>query len=366
MIGAYHDSRKKASLSPGDKIENGIDVQQGISPTRTDVLTPSQQSESISVEASHFYVRTLDMTHLELLYHFIVFTAPAMSRVPLVLDIWRSKLPPIAFSHEFLMHSIFAVAALHAAHLDNSRQEHFQQQATIHADNALQKAHAQMAAPSASNADALFAFSVTTVYYAFAARECFNWSEQSKPLHRAVQSINLLRGIRNVGPSIIHWVAKGPLAPLLHFQPENFRVEPDFADTERKEYFSRLLLFCSTTCPADANDLEALECFAGAASSLRVTFLKVEAVTDDNLASPPIWHWAMGLSRTFVKGLEELAAVPLILIAHWCALLPRAKNYWWAHTWVEQTMKEIQDCIPEEHRHWLDWPHNQLEQASFP
>lgn len=110
-------------------------------------------------------------------------------------------------------------------------------------------------------------------------------------------------------------------------------------------------------------ELEDQENFAAAATSLRTSYLKVEAIPEGDLSSPPIWHWAIRLQAGFVERLSELHAIPLVLVAHWCVLLARARHYWWMEGWVEKTMGEIQGCIPEEHRRWLHWPLMKISQT---
>ena len=106
----------------------------------------------------------------------------------------------------------------------------------------------------------------------------------------------------------------------------------------------------------DNTDLEDQENFAAAATSLRTSFLKVENVPRGEMSSPPVWHWAIRLQAGFVERLAEGHVIPLVLVAHWCVLLARAKHYWWMDGWVERTMGEIEGVMREEHRYWLRWP----------
>ena len=180
-----------------------------------------------------------------------------------------------------------------------------------------------------------------------------------KPLQSTIQSINLLRGIRTIGPSVKQWISRGALAPLLALSPESYKPAPNFSSTETSAYFSELLVFCSTM--SGDTDLEDQENFAAAATSLRTSFLKVEAIPPGDMNSPPIWHWAIRLQAGFVDKLAEGHVIPLVLVAHWCVLLARAKHYWWMDGWVEMTMGEIQRNMKDEHRYWLRWPLERIE-----
>lgn len=152
-----------------------------------------------------------------------------------------------------------------------------------------------------------------------------------------------------------------PLAPLAKLSPENYRAAPDFSDPERSAYFTKLLVFCSTM--SGDSELEDVENFAAAASSLRASFLKLEAMPQDDPASPPIWQWAIRLQPGFVERLGELHIIALVLVAHWCVLLVRARQFWWMEGWVETTMAEIRSSLPGEHQHWLQWPLQKIERV---
>ena len=265
------------------------------------------------------------------------------------------------------MHSILAVSALHLAYQNPEQAANYHALASAHNTRALSLAQAEMLNPTAENADALFAFALTTVYYAFAASAPDSpptsandpGSDNHRPLGGAIQCINLLRGIRSVLPSVKEFVENGPLASLLNMHP----VAPlprQFSAPDTEEYWSRLLVFASTTAKPGSDDLEDLEIFAAAASSLRASSLKLESLAEGDLNTPPMWYWAVRLSSTFVERLGELDPVPLVLVAHWCVLLPQIRHYWWIQGWVDRTMREIHAVLPEEFHGWLDWPEDRI------
>ena len=294
------------------------------------------------------------MKHLELFHHFSAAIGPSVGVGETLRELWTVTVPQMALGHHFLMHSLLAVSALHIAHVHPDRRESYWEHAIRHQGRALELVQREMANPSNLNADALLIFSIPTVWYSFASHVLPKVHENPRPLQGAVQSINLLRGIRDVGPSVKQRTWKGPLASLSTFSPESYKTAADFKRPETSAHFSKLLVFCSTM--SGESELEDVENFAAAASSLRATFLKVEAVPDGEPTTPPIWHWAIRLQAAFVSKLAELHVIPLILVMHWCVLLLQAKQFWWMKGWVEKTSAEIQGCISHEHRPWLNWP----------
>lgn len=310
------------------------------------------------------------MNHMELFHHFTSNTASAISVGPSTEKLWSKDIPTIALSHRFLMHSILAVSALHLAHLNPAQKRTHYASASAHEDRALSLAQAEMANPTAENADALFAFVLTTVYYAFAAPAPdspptsrsgnFEEPENHRALSSAIQCINLLRGIRSILPSVKDFVEAGPLSPLLNMELSSIPSARQFSVPETEAHWSRLLYFASTTAKPGPNEVEDLEIYAAAASSLRASSLKVEALAEVEMNTPPMWHWAVRLSPTFVERLADLEIVPLVLIAHWCVLLPQVRHHWWIEGWVDRTMREIKEVLPDEHRAWLEWPERVL------
>lgn len=294
------------------------------------------------------------MSHLELLHHFTTTTAPTIASA--FVEIWRLTIPRIALAHEFLMQSILANSALHIAHLNSPCRKEYWQRATAHEDRALQLGQAEMANPNSENADALFAFCLTTVYYAFAAPSQSQMQEGQRPLQAAIQCLTLLRGVGSVMPSVRHWVEKGPLAGLLEMNAKNIQTSPKFSDPSVNAHFTELLVFCSTTSSSGPTEMEDMENFAAAASSLRGSFLKVQSMADGELITPVIWQWAVRLPQAFVNRLGDLDVVPLVLLTHWCVLLVQVRHYWWIQGWVQQQMSEIMQIMPDQYRYWLDWP----------
>ena len=309
------------------------------------------------------------MTHFELWHHFTSATAAAITVGPLTEKLWSTTIPHLALSHRFLMHSILAVSALHKAYTNPAQRDVYYAHANAHEDRALALAQTDIARPSAQNADALFAFALTTVYYAFAAPETsvapgspVPLEERPRPLEGAVQCINLLRGIRGILPSVKEWIEAGPLAPLLNMQPNPLSSSRQFADQGTEEHWSKLLLFASTTSTAGPKEFEDIEVYSAAASLLRASSLRVDNISEGDLNAPPMWHWAVRLPPEFVDRLAQLDIVPLVLVAHWCVLLPQVRHYWWVQSWVDRTMREIERVLPLEYKDWLAWP---LERISL-
>ncbi|KAL6713443.1 hypothetical protein ACLMJK_008908 [Lecanora helva] len=314
--------------------------------------------------ASRFPSLNLNLEHLELFHHFITITATAISAGSLTHDLWRMTVPQIALSHEWLMHGILAMAALHIAHLRPDMQSVYWKRALMHQDQAFQGQQKALTNPTPENADALFAFTLVVIFLSFASEKALQGvGDMGYPLQAATRCLHMLRGIRAIDPAVKSFVERGPLAHLASLHPRNIRSNPTFRELSTEDHFSKLLVFSSTN--ADVNEdyeMSDTESYASAASSLRASFLKVEAVPEGEPMTPPIWHWAVRLHPSFVTRISERQVVPLILTAHWCVLLAQVQHYWFIQGWIDQTMAEIGACLAGEHHGWLDWPRSQIEE----
>ena len=304
------------------------------------------------------------MDHLELMHHFSAVTTRELSIGPSTFEVWNKTVPRIALSHEFVMHGILATSALHLAHLRPEQRLAYWKRAAIHQNRALQLLQIAMAHPTRDNADALFAFSLIIFYLASATPSTADDLMDEIPLGPAIHAIHMLRGVRLILEAVRHWVEQGPLAQVLRWYPGHIQSNPTFRDPDTEEHFSKLLVFCSTTPNLNKEtEMEDVEIYAAAASSLRASFLKVESVPEGDPNTPPIWHWAVRLPATFVERLKEQHSVPLVLLAHWCVILLQARHYWWVGSWVNRTMGEIEGCINQEHIGWLEWPIEKIKEV---
>ena len=255
---------------------------------------------------------------------------------------------------------MLALSALHIAHLRPDSQSVYWQRAIVHQDQALHGQQVAMASVNQANADALFAFSFLIICLAFAMpgrRE----GAPDTPLHGVTSCLHMLSRARAIGPAVTPLVRGGPLSTLLNMQPGNIKNNPNFNDANTEAQFAKLLVFASANADMsqdyEGNDVES---YAAAASSLRATFLKVEANPDGETTTNPIWQWAIRLPPSFLTRLAQVHSVPLILVAHWCVLL-HDLHYWWIHGWVDNTMANLEACLLPEHRDWLQWPKQRLQ-----
>ena len=328
----------------------------GFIPNGNNVLQPNSPLPMAPPPPSPSHL-ALNMLHLQLLHHFTAVTSDTLGGETITREAWKLTIPQIALSHDFLMHSILALAALHIAHLRPEQRRLYWELAAMHHGRASELQQDAIAKPNPDNANALFSFSLLVIYFAFAYPKASTSIDSEEPLAGVIKCISKIRGIRYVLPPIQQWVEEGPLAPLLSFRPGNMKSNHSFNDLDTDRYLQRVLVLCSTSSDMNkTHEFEDIEQDAAAASTLRVSFLQAESVADGAPRTPHIWHWASRLTPEFLQRLGKLHPIPLLLVAHWCVILAQIPQDWWIHGWVDQTMAHVQKYLPMDYHEWLEWP----------
>ncbi|KAH8802610.1 hypothetical protein F5884DRAFT_802432 [Xylogone sp. PMI_703] len=106
----------------------------------------------------------VNVLHMKLMHHFSEVTA---STLIFTEDIWRKKVAPLSFEHDFLMQAILLTAATHLAHLQPSC-EIYHRASMLHLHQTLRLFRYALTQPTTTaNADALMATSSLLVHYAW-------------------------------------------------------------------------------------------------------------------------------------------------------------------------------------------------------
>ena len=254
------------------------------------------------------------------------------------------------------------MSALHIAQLRPDSQALYWQRADLHYGHAVYGQESAMANVSEVNADALSAFMLLTIYLAFAMPERTEGT-QSTPLHGTARCLHMLRGVRSVGSAIAPFVQEGPFKNMLNVHPGYIKSKPNFNAASTEAHFAKLLVFASANVDENQDhEVADIESYAAAASSLRASFLQIEIVPKGDSVTGPIWQWAIRLPASFVARLAESHSVPLILVAHWCVLLHAVNSYWSIRGWIDHTIDKIESCLLPDHRDWLQWPKQRLQE----
>ncbi|KAI1798776.1 hypothetical protein F4811DRAFT_162646 [Daldinia bambusicola] len=297
---------------------------------------------------------SFSFTDFGLFQHFIKATSIAQADDSPSITVWRETIPDLATQHPYLLHEILAVAALHVRSANSEQARLLERIATEHQARAIPLFREALAISSAETAPALFACSCLFIPYHFAAAKdaaSLLFNEESGSL---AEWLVLIHGTAAVtiehGASIMRSPLRALLGDLAPPKPAEELAADGPTDARLMQLYEQLPL-------AEEEGGEDREAYEQAMYRLRVSFylsdLADTALNRKNAALrfPPF------VSRQRIgEGLAARRPAALILMAYWCVLLHRVEDRWWLKGRVKPLLTKIEELVPEEHRHLVAWP----------
>ena len=289
------------------------------------------------------------MKNLELLYHFTTKTYATISTDDKVKEMWRIVVPRIAFSHEFVMHALLAMSALHLSFLSPTDKS-YAVVAARHHGKALESLRAKYSVlHSQLRTPLLAAYSLTTIYvYA-----CPPIVQNMLP--KAPTWIPVFKGIPPIIDQDWNSVRSGELAPLL------FRKKADQSRYAGQDIEFPVSLFdlsqrgiSSELDPKELEDGNVLEIYQNAIVLLKDSWDQFWSY-DPRVAA--VFRWPTLIPDEFLRFLVEQRPRALVLLAHHCVMLELLEDqYWWIKGRGADELKRIEGVLEEKWKRWLDWP----------
>lgn len=274
----------------------------------------------------------------------------APSKAP---EIWRVEIPRLALAHQFLMHGLLAVSALHLAYLDPQRYYKLVARALRHESLALPHFRETIARITEVNCHSIFAFSGFVTSYALASLDPSE-SQYTMPSDDSwvPNWINLVRGSHALLSNHWRWLANGPFAPLL----ERTKSAIDYANNPHNAHLVLLLPLFSPHKPTSREEGDVLATCKEAFHELRrVWSLPYSACrTVGKKAAATIWPGT--ISSGFIKLLRERRPESLVILAHYCVLLNEVRNCWYFKGLAQHLIDAIRQCLSIEWNTWIQWP----------
>ncbi len=149
---------------------------------------------------------------LELMHHFMSNTSQVLtehSPMAYISDIWKVELPRVAFSCDYVMHSLLGFTALHKAHMEPMNANRLRESAVDHLDKALVLYRSEPPPATEQNATARFIFTWIVALFAYAIPPSL------PPIDAMVELFMLVKGIDAILSETWFWVSQSPFAPIL-------------------------------------------------------------------------------------------------------------------------------------------------------
>ncbi|KZF26555.1 hypothetical protein L228DRAFT_257970 [Xylona heveae TC161] len=338
----------------------------------------------------------LNMADLELLHHFSVSTCYTISRKPELVTLWRVTIPQLAFSQPFLMRGLLAISALHLARLRPSRSETYLSQAALHQDSALRAARRAMSRVTQDNCNALLAFSILVVMFAFARpREPDSLILIGSMEHGTAEWLLLLRGVHSILLSAWEHLENGVLSALFrvtayfpnrHDEHGNGGLPSTSASasvsapapglaqaahwTPELDPLAELLDLVKAEQEGEEEEEEGPEEKEEKERQFQVYAHTIEELGkvfslmhDSHTSMSDIMRtfiWPNRIPQGYISLLSARKQQALAIFAYYCVPLKNLELYWWMEGWSTHLLSTIYRLLDERHRLWIRWPMEQV------
>jgi hypothetical protein len=281
------------------------------------------------------------------MYHWITSTCNSLSAQNAGATFWRTSVTEVGFAHQYVLHLLLAITALHLAHCRPARRDDYIAQADHHYTAALPSVTSELSHINQNNCDAVL-LSVQIICFITWARgpqagEFLAFGENGRS-----QWLIMFRGVRTTIESLEPGSFTRSLArnlrasktgPLLGLKPPPAYREP----------LDELLNFVkSNSAPAqlDCNLFShdvLLECYQNRYNGVDGEYHVVFA-------------WLYKMQEEFLEALQRHDVVPLVLYAHFAVLMKDMEGFWYLRGWTAHVLGGIWGILRDEDRVWIRWP----------
>lgn len=324
------------------------------------------------------------MQEMEILHHFTTVTAHTLGDQAYHQRLWQTVVPKLAFAHDFLMHGILAISAMHMANMRPAEQSSLSVIAANHQDIGLQEFRSELGSMSSQNCDALFAFSILVIFYIPASSESMISEDKTTSsflngnLFIAILDwIRLLRGIQGVADRGRQWLENGPMAPLMVHSSWRREVEPaDERSKTEDQYLASLDQLWVGTAKYTEQEREEAKLYDRALLDLRQAFARMSIArstsdqcgwcTDTTIGDhiPRLiacFIWYLNMPNEFFALIEQKRPIALILLAHHAIVFKRMDALWWLEAAPVKVVNSISAILPTKYYAWIDWPSREVQ-----
>jgi hypothetical protein len=280
------------------------------------------------------------------MYHWTTSTCMTLSHQNAGATFWRTSVTEVSFSHDFVLHLLLAVTALHLAYCRPARHDEYTTLADYHYGAALPSVTSELSHISQENCDAVL-LSVQLI--------CFiTWARRPQPGEYLAFGENgrsewliMFRGVRTTRESLEDGAFTRSLAPNLRTKTgplRELRPPPAF-----NEPLAELLSYIKTnSTPSE------LECNLYSHKVLEECYHNRYCGVDGEYHV--VFAWLYKMTDGFLEALQRHDAVPLVLYAHFAVLMNDMEAFWYMRGWTAHVLNGIWGILRDEDRVWIRWP----------
>jgi hypothetical protein len=307
---------------------------------------------------------------LELLHFWTTKSSSTYVDFSACIELFKVTVVQLALTHQFLMHEILSMSALHLSLLSSipSEKARYVHSSSSHLATALSLFQPEIANLTTANCHACFAFSTLIFTHSWAAQDktkpsalFFVPKDPGSVDGENVQWVKLHRGADAIIKGLRLELRAGPMGPV--FQPwaglDPNRPDP-LRDIEERELSFLPSAWNSPSCALNIQQKDTLDFTL---TKLRRTFSMLDFNPEISKLSV-VMAWFSWISEDFVKMLEEKIPEALLLVVFYCVALKRAAYMWWVEGKAENLLRTVAAELGEPPgkmwERWLRWPVEQV------
>jgi hypothetical protein len=316
---------------------------------------------------------------LQLLHHFTLSTSRTFSTPSNSYEFWHTTVVQLAFKHDFLLHMIMAVSALHMLHADTTSTR-LLVLSRRHQNIAIKSSRDAFSNVTQINCDALFTFSLLTYIHesATSLNESLSGSSRSacgKAKFLSWQWVRMARGVRAVLGESWQWIQNGPLSAMVS---PNLPVERSPISRQAiKSVDKQLSLLEQTWCQRPSScqsDRHRAPILSEALRQLRRTYSQTYSIwfvqedgrqrrecVDGMKTASAIFTWLYKVSEEYIALLESDDTEALLVFAHYAVLIEIFPKSWWSNHRANRAITAIRSVLDERWHRWLEWPYKEAK-----
>lgn len=298
-----------------------------------------------------------NVLQLRLIHHYTTVTAQSLGADTEARVVYATVVVQTAFEFPFLLHVLFALAALHLSRLSETKYEAIEYALVggKHHDIALATFQASVRDIDEGNFKAVLMFAAVLFPYS-----CASSVDSDHEIEHAFDSLlsnfSLTRRVRPMVSSFYDAMKASVLEKLIPHDVQGIdwliREPPVNTELAQLRKFAEAI---HQLYPPDIADAYGY--------AIHVLVLTFEAAERSH--EPPsdallkIWIYFVG--DRYVELLSERQPGSLIIYAHYAVLLQRSSvRYWYLTGMSDQILRVAEALVPNEWSGWLDWPKKQL------
>lgn len=329
-------------------------------------LTPPSLILSPTLPSHHINAgRQWDVCDLELLHFYTASTSLTFSNAPERRHVWQYVIPRIAFSHEFLLHGLLALSALHLSRISPERKDSLRANASAHHAAALPLFRSALESINSLNCHACSAFGTIIAVYEWASSEhasgLFFAHAESPGEADTAEWVKLLRGSGSIVCCYYEEIIKGPLKPILHWDIAA-EHEAESNPRDAAKFLALEQLWNAAAVSLSAVEVDSLN---EALRWLKIIYTMITTPHNNQDPASAAMSWPVRVPSRYFSMVNNRQPAALILLSHFCLLLNKVEDFWWIQGMSRRVLQEINEALSGEWETWMGWPLQDLVLSEF-